>query len=414
MSGGITMYTTKPPKGMRDFLPNETSIRQYVTSTIRKAYQQCGFTEIETSLIENLPNLTGGDGGENTKMIFKILKRGDKLKNASTEDNLADLGLRFDLTLPLVRYYSNNRNELPTTFKAMQIGHVFRGERPQKGRYRSFMQCDVDIIGESSNIAEIEIIHAVIHALKSIGFPEFILKINDRRLLTAFITQCGFPKETVDNVCISLDKYDKIGSDGVMKELTEKGYEEHICQQLMQKLQSLTLASIDSYSPESYDNINTIIEAVEDDHLEVVFDPTLVRGMSYYTGTIYEVHLKGSTMALAGGGRYDKMIGKLSGNDVPAVGFAIGYERIVDHLSASINVPKSQKIAVLLRKEDSPKIGISLIDQWTKQGYITSMYQMKKKMGKQLSQLEKAGYDGYLVPGDAQPTWFADRQSSLI
>lgn len=402
------MYTTLPPTGMRDFLPKEKEIREYVMREIRDEYKRSGFTEIETSYIENIGNLTGGDGGENTKLIFKIMMRGEKLQNAdfSNPEELADYGLRFDLTLPLVRFYANNRNELPTIFKALQMGPVFRAERPKKGRYRSFAQCDIDIIGDESNLAEIEIIQTIASTLKRLSFKGFTIKINDRRILKALVTHAGFGEDDFGDIAIILDKLDKIGRSGVIDELVNKGYDAAKVDELMRLSDTLStdgLEGMKDICADGYENLTEIIAVISalQDDFTIEFDHTLVRGMGYYTSTIFEITYGDLGYSIAGGGRYDKMVGKISGVDVPAVGFSIGFERIVDLLLSENRIDQSGvKIALLVDERssmvDAVKKAISLRSEFE----VVSLYRLKKKLGKQLGQLERSGYNGYAIYGD--------------
>ncbi|OJV66627.1 MAG: histidine--tRNA ligase [Clostridiales bacterium 38-18] len=400
------MYTTLPPTGMRDFLPREKAVREFVMSEIRDEYKKSGFTEIETSYLENIDNLTGGDGGENTKLIFKIMQRGEKLEkllagDAIHADDLADYGLRFDLTLPLVRFYANNRNELPSIFKAIQMGPVFRAERAQKGRYRSFAQCDIDIIGDESNLAEIEIIQTISSTLKRLGFGEFTIKISDRRILKAIVISSGFSEEVFGDVAITLDKLDKIGIEGIRKELNAKNYDTAAIELLLEKsaeLESQGLEGIKEMCPEGYDNLKDILDVIGGlaDTFKIVFDHTLVRGMGYYTSTIFEITYSDLGYSIAGGGRYDKMIGKISGIDVPAVGFSIGFERIVDILiSEERQLNNAQKIALLFDDQKSISEVVTAATKLRQEYDIVSLYRMKKKLGKQLTQLDRAAYTGY-------------------
>lgn len=402
------MYTTLPPTGMRDFLPREKEMREYVMKEIKNEYKKSGFTEIETSFIENIENLTGGDGGENTKLIFKIMMRGDKLKNAdfSNPESIADLGLRFDLTLPLVRFYANNRNELPSIFKALQMGTVFRAERAQKGRYRAFVQCDIDVIGDESNLAEIEIIQTIASTLKRLDFKDFTVKINDRRILKALVSHAGFNEDTFEDIAITLDKLDKVGIEGVKDELIKKAYDAAQVEKLIENsnnLERFGLQGIKELCPEGYENLNDIIQVIESiqEGFKIEFDHTLVRGMGYYTSTIFEVTLGGVGHAIAGGGRYDKMIGKISGTDVPAVGFSIGYERIVDLLLADQRVMGDDvKIALLYDDTQSVADVIQEAIRMRQIYAVVSLYHAKKKLSKQLIQLSKAGFDGYAIYGE--------------
>ena len=402
------MYTTLPPTGMRDFLPREKEVREYVMREIRDEYKRSGFTEIETSFIENIENLTGGDGGENTKLIFKIMMRGDKLKNAdlTNPETLADLGLRFDLTLPLVRFYANNRNELPQIFKSIQMGTVFRAERPQKGRYRAFTQCDIDIIGDESCLAEVEIIQTIASTLKRIDFNNFTIKINDRRILKALVTSAGFSEDDFNDIAITLDKLDKVGTQGVESELLAKNYPVTNVQNLIEnsnQLATLGLKGIQEICPDGYENLISIMDVIQslEDDFKIEFDHTLVRGMGNYTSTIFEITYGDLGYSIAGGGRYDKMIGKISGSDVPAVGFSIGFERIVDLiLSENKTLNNETKIALIYDEAYPLKDVIQKAIEMRQIYSVVSVYKMKKKLGKQLVQLSKSNYNGYTVFGE--------------
>lgn len=402
------MKTTLPPKGMRDFLPKEKEVREFVMNQIREVYRSSGFQEIETSFIENIENLTGGDGGENTKLIFKILKRGEKLDldASSTEDDLADLGLRFDLTLPLVRFYSNNKNELPTIFKALQMGPVFRAERPGKGRFRTFAQCDIDIIGDESNLAEVEIILTIAKALKNLGIERFKIKLNDRRILKALVMGAGFLEYEFGDIAITLDKFDKIGRAGVISELESKAYDKVKIEDLMKitdELGEKGLSAVEALSPEGYKNLNEIFDVVDvlKEGYDIVFDHTLVRGMGYYTSTIFEIEHADLGYSIAGGGRYDNMVASMIGIDVPAVGFSIGFERIVDLLMEEGKIDQGHvKIAMIYSDKDAlvdvMRSAMKLREEYT----AVSVYKAKKKLGKQLAQLQKFGYKGFIIYGE--------------
>lgn len=397
-----------PAKGMRDFLPLEKEIRDYVENSIINTYKQTGFELIETPVIENIENLIGSDGGENLKLIFKILKRGDKLDDFSnmTENDLADLGLRYDLTVPLSRFYCNNRAKLPAVFKSLQVGNVFRAERAQKGRYRSFMQCDIDIIGEKSYTAEIELITTTSKALAALNVDKFAIRINDRRILKSVILSCGFSEQEFDNVCIILDKLDKIGMSGIETELNAKEYNTDSIKRLMNALTDINLSGtkcLNEYGVEAevVDNINFIINSVEelsDRKYKIRFDFTLVRGMGYYTGAIFEIEYEGLGYAIGGGGRYDKMIGKYIGEDIPAVGFSIGFERLVNQLiDENFKVPNLQKIVLLYDVENEYVDVLKTANNLRAKGYTVSVYEKAKKLGKQLTQFEGFGYSGYAI-----------------
>lgn len=357
----------KPVNGMKDILPEEMQIRDYVKQVIKETYRSFGFTPIETPCMENIANLSSKQGGENEKLIFKVMKRGEKLKldAAKEEADLVDFGMRYDLTVPLVRFYANNANDLPAPFKAIQIGNVWRADRPQRGRYRQFMQCDIDIIGEPSNLAEIELILATTTTIGRLGFKGFEIRINERRILKAMAAYSGFSEREFDTVFIILDKMDKIGLDGVAEELLKEGYAKESVEKYLELFRGVDTAEngiaylanvlAGFLEPEVEQNLLEIIKSVEaakTADFKLVFDPTLVRGMSYYTGTIFEISMPEFGAACGGGGRYDKMVGKFTGNDVPACGFSIGFERIILLLMENgFTVPMQRpKIAFLVEK----------------------------------------------------------------
>ena len=334
----------KPVTGMKDMLPVEMEIRDYVIQMIKDTYRTFGFSSIETPCVEHIENLCSKQGGDNEKLIFKILKRGEKLKidTAETEADLVDGGLRYDLTVPLARYYANHANELPAPFKAMQIGNVWRADRPQRGRFRQFVQCDIDILGEASNLAEIELILATTAMLGKLDFKNFTVCINDRNILKAMAAYSGFREEDYDEVFIILDKMDKIGPEGVANELNELGgYSQENVDKYLALFDEISgdiegirfckekLAGyLDEKIADGMEMIISSVEAAKEAEFVVKFDPTLVRGQSYYTGTIFEIRMDEFGGSVAGGGRYDKMIGKFTGQDTPACGFSIGFERI--------------------------------------------------------------------------------------
>ena len=405
----------KPATGMKDILPNEMVIRDYVIGVIKETYGKFGFTSIETPCVENIENLSSKQGGENEKLIFKILKRGEKLnlENAKGEGDLVDGGLRYDLTVPLVRYYSNHANELPSPFKALQIGNVWRAERPQRGRYRQFMQCDIDIFGEPSNLAEIELILATTTTLGRLGFRNFQIRINERRILKAMAAYSGFAEENYDNVFITLDKMDKIGMEGVEAELLQNGYGKESVEKYLALFKGMAEAAdglsyladaLEGYlDGEVKENLKEIIDSVRTtkaSEFEVVFDPTLVRGMSYYTGTIFEVAMPEFGGSCGGGGRYDKMVGRFTGNDVPACGFSIGFERIILLLLENgFKVPSQpEKVAYLLEKglpgEELCKV-IAKAQEERSEGKQVLVARMNKNKKFQKEQLSKDGYQEF-------------------
>ena len=388
-------FRTKPAKGTQDILPNDMALRNYVEDTIKKAYIEKGFLQIATPSVEGIELLTNSDGGENLRMLFKILKRGEKLNLENpTENELVDLGLRFDLTLPLSRFYANNRNDLPTPFKAIQMGDVWRAERPQKGRYRQFKQCDVDIIGEKSILAEIELLTTVPEAIKRLGFSNFTIKINDRRLLKEMVIASNISEEIFPTVCISLDKADKIGLDGVSKELALKGLTDEQITALLNRMDT-KLENLDS---EASKELNSIINIVSK-YYPIEFDPTLVRGMGYYTGAIFEVESNEFKGALGGGGRYDNLLNKYQNDPIPAVGFSIGFERIVDLLKTKeMKLENKEKIALVYIDENLLDKTVSISQELGGQGKITSMFKVNKnKIGKKIKRLESEGFTEIIV-----------------
>ncbi len=400
------MSNNKPPSGMRDFLPQDKALREYVMRVIREEYSRNGFTEIETSQIENLDNLENSDGGDNTKLLFKILKRGEKLKLneiPETESNLADLAMRFDLTLPLSRFYANNRNDLPGVFKALQMGYVFRAERPQKGRYRSFVQCDVDVIGDASHLAEVELINTVGKALTRLGLDDLTIKINDRRILKGLVTSAGFEADEFSDIAITLDKLDKIGREGIINELNTKNYDPAKIDQLMQLSDELETNGIESakvLSEEGYTNLKeimTVIDAIQSGY-KIKFDYSLVRGMGYYTSTIFEVYYGALGHAVGGGGRYDEMIGKMSGADAPACGFSIGFERIVDILKEEERkIPTGSRLAFFYDASDDLKEVMKTAIELRQTYSVVSVFVKKKKFGKQVDRLKEQNFDMFTV-----------------
>ena len=403
----------KPVTGMKDILPAEMQIREFVTNQIKETYRGFGFSQIETPCVEHIENLTSKQGGDNEKLIFKILKRGEKLnlETAETENDLVDGGLRYDLTLPLSRYYSNNAAQLPSPFKALQMGSVWRADRPQKGRFRQFTQCDIDILGDPTSMAEIELILATTTALGKIC-PDnaFTVRINDREILKGMALHCGFPEESLDQVFITLDKMDKIGLDGVEAELLELGYDENSVKTYLELMDTVTKDAAgvrmlgeklaDTLPKSVTDNLAYIMDTVTDvaeTKFGLVFDPTLVRGMSYYTGTIFEVSMEGFGGSVAGGGRYDKMIGKFTGVDTPACGFSIGFERIVTILlDQESSIPKK---AYLIEKGMDASRMCQIMKQAMEErrgGVQVLVSQMNKNKKFQKEQLNKEGYTDFV------------------
>ena len=392
----------KPVTGMKDILPEEMKIRNYVQNVIKDTYKAFGFTQIETPCVENISNLTNKQGGENEKLIFKILKRGEKLnlETAQTDMDVVDNGLRYDLTVPLVRYYSNNANNLPSPFKALQMGSVWRADRPQRGRYRQFMQCDIDILGDPSNLAEIELILATTTTLGKLGFKNFQIRINERRILKAMAAYSGFPEESYDSVFIILDKMDKIGLEesvnkyvSLFKEIEQQA---NPIDYLAEKLGDYMEDDVKQWMNEIIESV----KATKSSDFEIVFDPTLVRGMSYYTGTIFEIAIPEFGGSCGGGGRYDKMVGKFIGHDVPACGFSIGFERIVLLLmEQGFKIPEEyNKVAYLIEKgvkEDALCDVIAQAQEERKNGTQVLVTRMNKNKKFQKEQLKEQGYEEF-------------------
>ena len=379
-------------KGMRDFLPKEKAKREQILSTIRKTYQSHGFEEIETPALEDIRILRGSDGGDNTKMTFDVMKRrlsGDDLSKVSSPNELVDLGLRFDLTVPLSRFYADNKSSLPDVFRSIQIAPVWRAERPQKGRFRQFVQCDIDIIGEQSSLAEMELILVTSRALENLGIKDFKIRMNDRKLLNSFLDKNNIPEDKRNSVLITLDKVDKIGNDGVAKELQKLDFDD------------LTIASLlKLYILSEEDNLKEIIDSVNQVAGKeiVIFDPTLVRGMGYYTGTIFEISTSSENYSLGGGGRYDRMISKLTKTDIPAVGFSLGFERIVD-LAEVETGPLQEKVALLYSTDNViPAVSLlSLGSGLARQGKQSRLIRKSKNTRKQLEDLKQEGFSSFAL-----------------
>ncbi len=393
----------KPVNGMKDILPGEMAVRNYVTELIRRTYSAFGFSSIDTPVVEHIENLLSKQGGENEKLIFKVLKRGEKLDltKPTTEDAVTDSGLRYDLTLPLSRYYANHANELPSPFKALQIGSVFRADRPQRGRYRQFTQCDIDILGDPGYLAEIELILATTTVLGKLDFHNFTIRINDRRILKAMAKKAGFPEEAYDRVFIILDKMDKIGMDGVRSELLASFPEETVDAYLGQFASGTELTpEQEALMEETGSPLRAImdcVEAAKTADFRIVFDPTLVRGMSYYTGPIFEIAMDEYGGSVGGGGRYDEMIGKFTGQPTPAVGFSIGFERIILLLmERGFTVPGAQEKTAFLVEKNMPKEKLAEIFKEAvalrAEGRTVDVSVMKKNKKFQKQQLTDEGY----------------------
>lgn len=362
-------FNMNPIRGTVDYLPTEMEVRSYAEKIILETYKQNGFMQIKTPILENLELLTNGDEGDNQKLMFKTVKRGDKLdlsKQNLKESDIVEEGLRYDLTVPLVRCFANNREKLPVPFKSIQIDEAFRAERPQRGRARQFTQCDVDILGDSSPLCEIELLYVYMQAYKRLGFNNLTIKINDRRVLNELIVGSGFDAGQITTICITLDKFDKVGIDGVKDELLSLGFNEKCVNDLIAKFNLLKSAKSNKesfdilakigISSEVINSLTLIIKTIEKIKLEgfnIVYDASIIRGQGYYTGSVFEVYDEAFGRALGGGGRYDKMVEKFIGVSVPAVGCSIGlYSVVMLMIERGYNVP-SNKLALIYDKNST-------------------------------------------------------------
>ena len=394
-------FIKTPVKGMRDFLPKEMAMREYVLSVMKDTYENFGFQLIGTPTVEHIENLTSKQGGENEKLIFKILKRGEKLdlENIQNENDLVDAGLRYDLTVPLARLYAGNMNNLPMPFRALQIGYSYRAERPQRGRYRELMQCDLDILGEKSNLAEIELISAVVTFLKRLDFKSFTVRINDRRILTRMIEVVGLPEEKQEDIFIALDKMDKIGIEGVREELLKLELDSTKVDAYLAFFANTTDFATFCEQIHLDNDVRIFIEQILDNVKKVqdvtlVFDPTLVRGMGYYTGPIFEIAADGLASSIGGGGRYDTMIEKFANVSVSAVGFSIGFERLLLLLQERdfrVPVVKEKKAFVFQNDEKLSEL-LCMVKDLREKGQIVKVVRKSKNFKFQRESLINEGY----------------------
>lgn len=393
-------------KGTNDYLPEEARLRDYLQNKILETYINGGYERIITPVIEDAENLDKSEGGENLNLIFNIMKRGDKLNKALEKgDKLFDLGLRYDLTLPLSRYYANNRDKLLMPAKCIQIGNVYRAERPQKGRLREFVQCDIDVIGSSSYSTEVELIYTTAKALLSLQIGGFTVRINDRRILRSMLKNLGFEEEQLDSVCITFDKMDKIGAEGVVKELEDKEFSASAIAKFAKILEKpLTLDNLseicDAEAVESVKKIMCAVTALSDNQYKIEFDISLVRGQGYYTGTVFEVVSDKFKGAIAGGGRYDNLVGKFMGEKVPAVGFSIGFERIFALLTESgYKIPDAKNKLALIYDADDIENAIKSAEE-LRNKYTVTLYEKPKKLSKFLDKIKEKGYVGFCFAGE--------------
>jgi len=400
------MKTITPVRGTYDYAPVEAESRELIKQKILRSYQDNGFTLIETPILENLSLLDSSDGGENLRLMFKTIKRGAQLdltKPNLCENDIVEEGLRYDLTVPLARFYAGNREKLPNPFKAIQIGYSFRAERPQRGRNRQFIQCDIDIFGDSTINAEIETITTAINTLTSLGIDNVTIKVNSRKILNSLVTSCGFDVADINSVCITLDKFDKIGIDGVEKELLDNGFDAGNVSKLITAIDNIKAKGLDSATyfgvdVEEIANVNAIINTVNSvvSGGKCEFDLSIVRGQGYYTGVVFEAYADGFNGAIGGGGRYDKMVGKLIGVDVPAIGFSIGFERVLLILIEQGKLTKSKlKIALIYNKEDD-YTQVLAKKQKLMEDYAVSTYMRAKNMKAMLDRLKFGNFDGFI------------------
>ncbi len=406
---------------MRDILPDEVELRDAAVREIVSVYRAYGFRRIETPGLESLRLLSGSEGGENEKLIFKVMKRGEELESARRAgEDLADLGLRFDLTVPLARYYAENHAKLPDPLKAIQIGPVWRAERPQKGRFRQFTQCDIDVLGLASPLVEIELILATTDALARLGLSDLTVRINDRRLLEIVARHCGFPEAAHGAFFIAFDKLDRLGPEGVVTELSESGHDAQVVRRFSELLPGLnpdkvTLETLRAALPgagttDAWASLATIIATANAEiaaGCRVRFDPTLVRGMGYYTGPIFEIASAEYPSSIAGGGRYDRMIGRLLGRDVPASGFSIGFERLISILSERGGVPAAsdaergeRRVALLVHEGGDVAAAVRAAKRLRAEGDLVSLEVRRKNVKKQLDDLMTHGFWGHATVED--------------
>jgi histidyl-tRNA synthetase len=375
-----------PPRGMRDILPEDKVLRERLIASVRQGYLARGFQEVETPALEDLSRLTSGQGGDNEKLVFQVLKRGDELDAAIKSGSaLADLGLRFDLTVPLTRYFATNQAVLPRVFKAIQIGPVWRAERPQKGRYRQFLQCDIDIIGDGSILAEAELLSASLSALADLGLADAVIRINHREVLIQSISKIGVPESEQLSAMVTIDKLDKLGIEGVTAELGEK-FGQSVADASFEWLSNLD----QSRFPEI---LQPLVDAMGQLSSKIRYDASLVRGMGYYTGAIFEIEHPLASSSIGGGGRYDSMVGKWSGTGAPAVGISLGIERIIELAS----LPKEQASSLVLMIDSEALTGqaLSIQSELIAQGFRCRIELRQKNFKVQMASLTKQGFEKF-------------------
>lgn len=405
--------TLTPVRGTNDYLPKEMAVREKVRSEILKTYKKYGFMQISAPILEDIDNLLGSDGGDNTKLIFKVLKRGEKLDLSTpnlTERDLVDIGLRYDLTVPMVRLFCNNQNSLPTPFKTIQIDYSFRADRPQRGRSRQFIQCDIDILGDPTINAEIDVINTTAKTFLNLGFKNFVCKLNDRRILSDIILGTGFSADSECDVCVVLDKLDKIGIDGVTAELIERGFDESKVSALMEKIAKIQESGIESLEgfgvrSEVVDSVKQILSttnALSGGNYNIKFDISIVRGQGYYTGAVYEFYMEGFSGACGGGGRYDNMVEKMTGKKVPAVGFGLGFEPTCMLINEMGLLKAEDKlIACVYYPEDDFTEVLKYVEELNQSNNVSAV-PAKKNLGFQLQTLKANGFTHFVTLKDKQ------------
>ncbi len=409
------MKNYEPVRGTQDYLPKQMQQRQFIANTIEEVYSQNGFLKIKTPIIEDLDLMLGSDGGDNIKLMFKILKRGDKLDlskpNQSIKD-VSDLALRYDLTVPLARFYANNQNFLPMPFKAFQLDEAFRADRPQKGRLRQFTQCDIDILGDKTINAEIELLVCAGQALTSLGFKDFVFKINNRKILNQIIIQNGFNKNQCEHICVILDKYDKIGFEGVQSEMILNNFDPSCTNSLIQTIIDIKENGIQALTKyveenEHLNNLKTIINTVNElsnNLYSVCFDISIIRGQGYYTDCVFEVYLDGYNGACGGGGRYDNMIGKITKQDCPAVGFSLGFERLFGIISENdVCLFNRKKVALIYTPNDN-FVDVKRYADSLKKDYDVSILPKSNNLGHQLQVLKENCFSSFVIFGNNEIT----------
>ena len=385
------MKNFNPIRGTYDYLPKEARLREYVRATILNSYQENGYNLIDTPILESLDFLNSSEGGDNLRLMFKTIKRGEKLdlsKENLTESDIVEEGLRYDLTVPLARMYSNNREKLPTPFRTIQIGSAFRAERPQKGRNRQFTQCDIDVFGDSSINEELELIKTCFDTLAHLGFENLTLKINDREILNQLVRFSGFSDSEINTVCVTLDKIDKISMTGVMMELIEKGFDTEKINKLVDIVNDIVengLQASEKYGVkvENISRLNYLIDTLNrltGNRYSIKYDISIVRGQGYYTGTVYEIYTDGFSGAIGGGGRYDKMVEKFSGISCPAVGICLGFEPICMLLKDRQSSLDIRKNLVLLYDSDDDIIEVFKLKDELKKEYNVALYSRPKNI----------------------------------